>query len=186
MTDNVEIAAQIYISRRERSSHSDGSFDKAQRFYPDDDEEQSCCDCIRRPSRGYPYSFMVHCRTLGHVCAILRVEEPAVRQVLSKIDPQRLKAAAAREEKRQLLIQLIRERLTRLPDDSIVDSLMMAVTPVKSLPILTKWSTIPPLALSALLLDRLPEKTESDQSTKTRIKVYLPLIRPPIPMASAA
>ena len=87
------------------------------------------------------------------------------------------------------MIEVIRKRLTNLRDESIVESLMTGVTTVKSIPMLTKWSTraaTPLLELSYVLLDRLPVKTEADRAAKTRVAVYLPLFRAPIPMASAA
>jgi len=61
-----EVAAK-YESRQDRSEHPEGTFDDAGRWYPDDDERCECCDYIRSPSRAYPYSLMVHCRTKKHI-----------------------------------------------------------------------------------------------------------------------
>lgn len=188
-TDLVEIAAHTYISRRDRQSHPDGSFDKAKRWYPNDDEERPCCGFIRHPSRGFPFSLMVHCRTLQHICRVVEVDETAVRKVLAKIDPQRLAAAKAREAKRIALASLVQVRLAKIPDTSIADLLMAAVTPVKSHVMLRMWSdpaSMNLLRLCHTLLERLPEKTDADRIIHSRISVYLRLITAPIPMKRAA
>lgn len=59
-------AVKMYEDLQSRKIHPAGKFDKAGRFYPS--EKFSCCSNIRSPSRAFPYSYMVHCRTLGHVC----------------------------------------------------------------------------------------------------------------------
>lgn len=64
--NKLEEAAKEYIDRRDRTSHPDGKFDKASRWYPSVDEEQTCCT-VRSPSRSYPFSLMVHCRTIKHI-----------------------------------------------------------------------------------------------------------------------
>lgn len=71
--DKIEAAARLYLRRRCRLDHPAGAFDDGGRWYPGeaDDfgaEEQPCCLSIRRPSRAHPYSILVHCRTLDHVC----------------------------------------------------------------------------------------------------------------------
>jgi len=58
---------KIYRDRKDRVAHPEGEFDGGGRFYPSETEEQECCAEIRSPSRAYPYSLMVHCRTLKHV-----------------------------------------------------------------------------------------------------------------------
>jgi hypothetical protein len=128
---------------------------------------------------------MIHCRTLGHICSVLQVNEAAVRKILGKIDPKRQRAAAEREKKRQELIELIRRLLMNLRDDSIVDLLMAAVTPVKSIPVLTEWSVTALPTLYETLLCRLPDKAEADRAVKTRAQVYLPLYRDYIAMEAA-
>lgn len=59
-------AREMYVSRKERLSHPDGTFDKGGRFYPSEHETCACCAQVRSPSRAWPYSYMVHCRTLKH------------------------------------------------------------------------------------------------------------------------
>ena len=63
------LAAAVYFWKnlQERQVHPDGSFDKSGRFYPSEEERESCCDSIRSPSRSFPYSYMTHCRSMGHV-----------------------------------------------------------------------------------------------------------------------
>ena len=60
---------------RDRRLHPDGEFDKAGRWYPSDAEKCPQCDSMRSPSRAWPYSYMVHCRTINHVCARYRLAE---------------------------------------------------------------------------------------------------------------
>jgi hypothetical protein len=59
-------AVELYLARRDRRSHPAGSFDSAHRWYPTAQERCDCCD-VRRPSRAYPYSLLVHCRTAEHI-----------------------------------------------------------------------------------------------------------------------
>lgn len=77
-------AAVEYLRRKDRTSHPDGHTDKGGRWYPDDSEKQPCCDSVRSPSRSFPWSYMTHCRSLGHVAMLYGVEKDAVRQCLSK------------------------------------------------------------------------------------------------------
>ncbi len=79
------MAAEEYLARKERSAHPDGSFDRASRWYPSDDEWQDCCAGIREPSRAWPYSLMVHCRTLVHVANLYDVDEADLRNVVAEL-----------------------------------------------------------------------------------------------------
>jgi hypothetical protein len=47
--------------------HPKGKFDSAGRWYPSNSEVRDCCERIRSPSRRWPYSLMLHCRTAKHV-----------------------------------------------------------------------------------------------------------------------
>ena len=75
-------AAYEYIRRRERATHPDGSFDRGGRWYPSEAEEQPCCDCIRRPSRAWPYTLMTHCRSVVHVANLYGVDPREVRRAV--------------------------------------------------------------------------------------------------------
>ena len=43
-----------------------GEWDKQGRWYPDETERCPCCDKIRTPSRNWPYSLLVHCKSKKH------------------------------------------------------------------------------------------------------------------------
>lgn len=65
----IQNAAKQYIRRQDRSEHPDGKFDNAGRWYPDDIEELDT-DMYRSPSRAYPYSYMLACRSLEHIAKL--------------------------------------------------------------------------------------------------------------------
>lgn len=65
------LARQLYQERKIRIVDPDGTFDNAKRFYPSATEMQPCCKFIRRPTRAWPYSLMLHCRTLRHCQALI-------------------------------------------------------------------------------------------------------------------
>ena len=73
-------AVSTYLSRKDRRAHPDGTFDRAGRWYPSDEEYQSCCDKIRGPTRAFPYSYMTHCRTVEHVANLCGVDARDLRQ----------------------------------------------------------------------------------------------------------
>lgn len=85
----LQEAAQEYIGRQDRRRHPAGKFDKGGRWYPGEDEECSCCRGVRSPSRAYPYSLMVHCRTIGHVAQLYGVDEAELRREVRKSRPAR-------------------------------------------------------------------------------------------------
>ena len=64
--------AAIYAARRDRLVNPEGSFDSAGRWYPSAAED---CGgdgrCVRTPSRAWPYSYMLRCRTRQHVSALV-------------------------------------------------------------------------------------------------------------------
>ena len=51
-----------YLARKFRLTHPRGSFDKGKRWYPDEDAEGGT-PSVRSPSRAWPYSYMLACRT---------------------------------------------------------------------------------------------------------------------------
>lgn len=87
MTTQLEIAAREYISRRDRITNPDGKFDKQGRFYPSDNERCSCCNVVRSPSKRFPYSYMVHCRTITHIAKLYEVDEKELRKEVKRLDP---------------------------------------------------------------------------------------------------
>lgn len=60
-------AALTYLLRRERVEHPDGRFDKRGRWFPSEKEDCDCCASVRTPSNAYPYSYLVHARSLEHI-----------------------------------------------------------------------------------------------------------------------
>ena len=83
-TENLRQAAKEYKDRQKRYTHPSGSFDRAGRWEPDDSERQDCCDDVREPSRAYPYSLMVHCRSMEHVANLYDVDKADLQQQLRK------------------------------------------------------------------------------------------------------
>ena len=81
----VERAAEKYLRRKARIEHPSGKWD-GKRWEPSEDERRACCDCIRAPSRAYPWSLMLHCRTVTHIARLCDVDEAALRALLK---PQR-------------------------------------------------------------------------------------------------
>ncbi|GAA3954406.1 hypothetical protein [Allohahella marinimesophila] len=61
----LNVAATEYLMLKSRRKHPEGTFDDARRFSLATRCE--CCLSIRTPSRRYPYSEMVHGRSLKHV-----------------------------------------------------------------------------------------------------------------------
>ena len=62
-----QIVDRIYQDRKNRIAHPDGTFDSGGRWYPSEWEVCECCQNVRTPSRSYPYSQLVHCRTKKHI-----------------------------------------------------------------------------------------------------------------------
>ena len=72
-------AVEEYQKRQSREHHPGGKFDKGGRWYPSAEEKRACCDKVRSPSRAFPYSLMLHCRTAGHVAALFGVNTAELR-----------------------------------------------------------------------------------------------------------
>lgn len=72
-TEKTLYAAQVFILRRDRKANPEGWFDRAGRWYPSDDESCLCCCALRDPTRRWPYSLMLHCRTAKHVARLIGV-----------------------------------------------------------------------------------------------------------------
>ncbi len=74
------LAVEEYFGRKHRMFNPTGTFDKAGRWYPDESERRDCCRQVRSPSRRFPYSLMVHCRTIKHVANLFGVDEREMRK----------------------------------------------------------------------------------------------------------
>jgi hypothetical protein len=70
--DTLSIIAKYFYNN---SYIPTGRNDSGGRWYPSDKEICSCCKSIRQPSREYPWSLWMHCRTLKHIKNIL-LEHP--------------------------------------------------------------------------------------------------------------
>lgn len=97
--DPITAAARRHLRLRDRLDHPEGTFDNSGRFWLD--RQHRCCQSIRTPSRSFPFSQMVHGRTLSHVLheAGLVDREREVRAVLKEIDPEVARRRAEREQK---------------------------------------------------------------------------------------
>jgi hypothetical protein len=82
-TEKEIAAAQRFAGLKNRTIHPKGSFDKAGRFYLD--TTYSCCS-VRRPSRSYPYSQMVHGRTAEHVSHETGIDASLIRKIAKEIE----------------------------------------------------------------------------------------------------
>jgi len=81
----LEQAAREYMRRQARASDPDGTFDKGGRWWPEDHEECACCEYIRRPSRAWPYSWLVHCRTAEHVASLYEVNKTEMMRIVRSL-----------------------------------------------------------------------------------------------------
>jgi|WetSurMetagenome_2_1015567.scaffolds.fasta_scaffold116164_3 hypothetical protein len=62
------LVQSIYENRRDRAVNPEGSFDRAGRWYPSEAEDANGDGSrTRSPSRAWPYSYMLRCRTRQHV-----------------------------------------------------------------------------------------------------------------------
>lgn len=87
-------AAKEAIALRDRVKNPDGKFDSQGRFYLA--HKCRCCEEIRSPSRSYPFSEMVHGRTVKHVANAMGVgEHLATIKLIMKILDKRSAANAA-------------------------------------------------------------------------------------------
>ena len=73
-TGNMQAAIDCYYKRLVRDEHPEGEFDNASRWYPNEEEKCDCCYGLRVTSRSYPYSLMVHCRTINHIANLFQVD----------------------------------------------------------------------------------------------------------------
>lgn len=102
----LDRAYKLYRERQARMVHPDGKFDQQKRWYPADAETQDCCRAIRSPSRAYPYSYLVHCRTAEHVARLCEVEPAALKARIAAAQ-RREAAAAKRARERQSYWKLV-------------------------------------------------------------------------------
>lgn len=85
MQNQIQTAAQLFLARQSRAQHPSGHFDKASRWDPDQSEHRPCCNAVRTPSRAFPWSLMVHCRTAKHIARLTGVDESAIKRTANAI-----------------------------------------------------------------------------------------------------
>ena len=88
LTAALRTAAQRYIDLKARRVHPDGSFDKHNRFYLADEESHECCSKIKPPSRNFPFSYMLHARTMVHVATAFHIELPRLKWAVKRLSEQ--------------------------------------------------------------------------------------------------
>lgn len=96
--EKIEKAVQCYLRRKDRTENPAGKFDKQGRFYPSLEEYQDCCTSIRTPSKNWPYSLMVHCRTAEHISNLHAVDVHELRRKIyaaNKMRREVIKVSAA-------------------------------------------------------------------------------------------
>jgi hypothetical protein len=68
-----ELVKQVYEARRDRLAHPEGEFDSGGRWHPSEREDaDGDGSCTRRPSRAWPYSYLLRCRTRQHCAALVQ------------------------------------------------------------------------------------------------------------------
>lgn len=85
----INKAIEEYQKLQSREINPDGTFDDAGRWYPSEKEKCECCAVVRSPSRAWPYSYMIHCRTLKHVCSKYGLNYREVKKAMNKETPKR-------------------------------------------------------------------------------------------------
>jgi len=82
MSHTVEDAVLLYILRDARIVDPNGGFDKHGRWWADEETEELPCCKRHYPSRRRPYRMIKHCRTLGHITDLLKVDYTEANRLL--------------------------------------------------------------------------------------------------------
>jgi len=77
-------AVHEYLDRQSGACKPEGKNDKAGRWYPSAAEWCPCCDDIRAPSRLWPSSLYVHCRSMKHIAELYGVDVTELRRAVRK------------------------------------------------------------------------------------------------------
>ena len=88
LTRKLRSAAQQYLDLRDRRADPEGAFDTGGRWYPT--EELPCCSSIRTPSRSWPYSYLLHCRTVAHVAAEQGYPVTTLRAAVKRVESEQV------------------------------------------------------------------------------------------------
>ena len=174
MNTKITTAARCMHARKNRLEHPSGTFDTAGRWYPDDDERQYCCGWIRGPSRAYPYSYMVHCRTVEHIANLhdLNNAEIAAARKVAFADERAAAAVvrAAECEKLRTSILALLECGWGERGGMIIEDMRMILDGIKSISVLRRLAECDD-----------EEEVAADLSYKLpdRVAVMIPLMRDP-------
>jgi len=90
LTKKLRAVALEALQRKHRIRHPSGKFDNAKRWYPDEMERCDCCEGIRSPSRSYPYSLMVHCRSTSHMSSVSGYTTATIKWAMKRIESEGL------------------------------------------------------------------------------------------------
>jgi len=79
---NVEQAAAYQLKLASREINPCGFFDKAGRWFPSIETVSSAS--IRQPSRAFPYSLMVHCRTAKYIAQVQGIDLAELKKEIKR------------------------------------------------------------------------------------------------------
>jgi hypothetical protein len=88
LTEKLRNAGQLYLDLQGRRTHPNGATDTGGRWYPD--HYLDCCKKIRTPSRRWPWSLMMHCRTMVHVAEQTNYSLSTIRTAVNRIRKERI------------------------------------------------------------------------------------------------
>lgn len=80
--EKLDQAVKTFIARQDRTAHPAGRTDNGGRWYPAENEKCTCCNMVRSPSREWPWSLMVHCRTTEHIANLYEVDVKELRSAI--------------------------------------------------------------------------------------------------------
>ena len=83
-SSNLQTAVVTYRARQERREHPEGRRDNGGRWRPTENERQECCNGVRSPTRAWPWSLMLHCRTAQHIANLYGVDASELRKAANK------------------------------------------------------------------------------------------------------
>ena len=83
--NTLQVAVNEYKDRRNRTTHPNGKIDSGGRWYLSENEKCSCCQRIREPSKGYPWSLLKHCRTITHIASLFNVNDRELRKLIKEV-----------------------------------------------------------------------------------------------------
>ena len=86
---------RLYLDREHGRERPDGRTDNGGRWYPAPCERRACCECVRPPSRLWPWSLYAHAHSARHCSTLAGVEPRRLRGLLSALAAYKRPAATA-------------------------------------------------------------------------------------------